>query len=229
MFFINSSLDIGCFPDYLKLAKIVPIYKKDDKHLFKNYRPISLLPTISKVFEKVVNGQLIKYLENNKLLSASQYGFRESHSTELAAIELAEFIQNEIDKNHIPLVIFLDFSKAFDSIDHNILLKKLSYYGIKDRQLNWFESYLKNREHFTSFKNALSQKLPISNGVPQGSILGPTLFLIYINDFCKASDVFGVINFADDSNLCSSFCPSNKHKQCLKINQKTDLLNDELC
>ena len=123
-------LNTGTFPDKLKIAKVIPIFKKGDPSLFENYRPISLLPAISKVLEKKIALQLSSYFEKNKLLFDNQYGFRPKHSTEHAALELIDRITNKMDTNEIPLNIFLDLSKAFDTIDHSILLNKLKYYGV---------------------------------------------------------------------------------------------------
>ena len=142
---INQSLCTGIFPDKLKIAKVIPLYKKDDNKLFGNYRPISLLSSISKIFERVAFNQLYDYFSSNGLLYESQYGFRKLHSTELAALEFTDRISQEMDAKKIPFSIFLDLSKAFDTLDHNVLLSKLNYYGIKDTALDWFKSYLTNR------------------------------------------------------------------------------------
>ena len=130
----------------MKIAKITPLYKKDNKYDFNNYRPISILPSLSKVFEKIIHKQISDYFESNKLFYVSQYGFRRRHSTELATIELVDKILIEMDKGEIPLTIFIDFSKAFDTIDHEILLYKLQYYGIKGNSLNLIKCYLNSRQ-----------------------------------------------------------------------------------
>ena len=132
---INQSLMTGIFPKSLKIAKISPIYKKENPHIADNYRPISLLPVISKIFEKVVFIQVYDYFVENKLLYDSQYGFRKRHSTELAALEFIDKIATHLDQGKLPLAIFLDLSKAFDTIDHSILINKLEYYGIKGNAL----------------------------------------------------------------------------------------------
>ena len=135
---INQSLTTGIFPDKLKIAKITPVYKKENIHYIENYRPISIMPSISKVLERVVYDQLYTYFTTNNYLSENQYGFRKLHSTELATIELTDRINLELDKGNSPLAIFLDMSKAFDTLNHNILVSKLNYYGIKNASLNWF-------------------------------------------------------------------------------------------
>ena len=166
---INQSLFTGIVPNSLKIAKISPIYKKGDRHITDNYRPISLLPVISKVLEKVVFLQVYDYFVENKLLYDSQYGFRKLHSTEYAALEFTDKIITNLDEGKLPLAIFLDLSKAFDTIDHSILIHKLRYYGIQGTSLNWFKSYLHNRKQFVQFNNCNSSQSTIATGVPQGS------------------------------------------------------------
>ena len=224
---INQSISTGIFPDKLKIAKVVPVFKKDDIHLPGNYRPISLLPAISKIFEKVVYTQVYDYLDENKLLYSSQYGFRKKHSTELAAIELTDKIFNHLDNKKTPLAIFIDLSKAFDTIDHQILLDKLKYYGIKGTALNWFTSYLSERTQYVQYKDQSSSKSQITTGVPQGSILGPLLFIIYVNDIKNISKKFKLIIYADDTTLIEPICTfENQTDPTLK--NLEDSINSEL-
>ena len=206
---INQSLCTGIFPDRLKIAKVIPLFKKGDQHILDNYQPISLLPVISKVFEKIVSDQLYKYFTDNDLIFTSQYGFRKLHSTELASIELIDRIAQYMDSGKLPLSIFLNLSKAFDTLDHSILLDKLKFYGISNTPLKWFQSYLRSRQQFVEFDGTCSGITFINTGVPQGSILGPLLFLIYMNDIHTASDKFDMILYADDTNLISPLCSFN--------------------
>ena len=133
-----------------------------------------------------------------------QYGFRQKHSTEYAALELIDRIITQLDKDEIPINIYLDLSKAFDTIDHIILIDKLKYYGVHGTNLNLFSSYLENRKQYTEIDNIKSNMLSITTGVPQGSILGPLLFIIYIDDFAQASKMFNFLIYADDTTLSST-------------------------
>ena len=150
------------------------------------------------------------YFETNGLFYGSQYGFRKRHSTEFAALELVDKLLNMMDKGQVPLGIFLDLSKAFDTLDHNILIKKLEFYGVSDGPGKLLESYLSNRKQFVVFDDINSQVLDIKTGVPQGSILGPLLFLIYMNDIVKSSNFFKFILFADNATLFAPINTNNK-------------------
>ena len=231
---INQSLSTGIFPDKLKIAKIKPIFKKENPNIPDNYRPISLLPAISKVFEKVAFIQLYAYFMENKLLYSSQYGFRTLHSTELAALELTDKIYTNLDDKKNPLAIFLDLSKAFDTIDHSILLYKLQHYGIKNTALNWFSSYLTNRSQYVQYNDQESSLSHITTGVPQGSILGPLLFIIYMNDIHKVTDKFNFVLYADDTSLVEPLCTfkfsidENIHDISNNINTELDAVYEWL-
>ena len=203
-FITNLSLETGIFPSNMKLAKVVPIFKHSDKSQFTNYRPISLLPAFSKILERVVHKRLYKYLVTKNLLNVSQYGFQKHSSTELAILELQDRIIQNLASKKWCSAIFLDLSKAFDTLDHSIMLSKLSYLGIRGTALAWFESYLSNRSQFIDFKGVHSAKKYLSCGVPQGSILGPLLFLVYINDLPDTIQDCHSTLFADDTTLLFS-------------------------
>ena len=207
----NQILKTGVFPSQLKIAKVIPIFKKDDNKMFNNYRPIALLPVLSKVVEQVISSQINNFFKINNLFYDSQYGFRPGHSKEYAAIEITDRIISAMDKNKIPLNIYLDLSKAFDTLDHAILLDKLFHYGIRRNPLKLISSYLENRQQFVEFRNTKSKILQISTGIPQGSIVGPLLFLIYINDFPSASSYFNFIMYADDTTLYSNIDSPNQN------------------
>ena len=153
------------------------------------------------MIEKIIYTQLSLYFESNKLFSDSQYGFRPNRSTEQATLELTDRIISAMDNNDVPIGNFLDLSKAFDTIDHAILLSKLEHYGVDGIPLQLVKSYLTNRKQYVKLNEVNSNLLPINTGVPQGSILGPLLFIIYINDFTRASSIFDFICYADDTTL----------------------------
>ena len=198
---INQSLRSGIFPNNLKIAKVLPLFKKGNKYIFDNYRPISLLPCISKIFEKVVYNQLYDYFDKFKLFLSEQHGFRKKHSTETATLEFVGRILSSIESSGIAFSLFIDLSKAFDTIAHDVLVQKLEFYGIKNTALSWFKSYLSNRKQYIDFDGTISSYTDISTGVPQGSVLGPLLFLIYMNDFGNVSRMFNFVLYADDTSL----------------------------
>ena len=183
---------------------MLPLFKKDDYTIMDNYRPISLLTSISKLFEKVVFTQLYDYFRNNDLFYDSQYGFLKNHSTEYAAMGLTDKILKDIDDKNISLAVFMDLSKAFDTLDHDILTKKLAHHGIHGTALQWFTSYLTDRSQYVEIEGVSSNILPLYTGVPQGSILGPLLFLIYMNDIPNCTKQFNFILYADDTTLSNT-------------------------
>ena len=201
---INRSLETGVVPSEWKIAKINPLHKKGDVTLANNYRPISVLPILSKVLEKVVHNQLTDYLEENKLLCPRQFGFRKKHSTELATSLLIDDMRKEVDCGKLVGVVFIDLSKAFDTLDHALLLDKIASYGIASNEIEWFTDYLFGRKQICIYEGGKSNAEPLNIGVPQGSILGPVLFLLYFNDFIRCLKHTKVVQFADDTVIYTS-------------------------
>ena len=201
VYICNMSISEGVFPTQLKMANVVPLYKCDDPMMFNHYRPVSLLCTLSKVFEKIMYNRLIKFLDKFSILYEYQFGFRRKRSTHMALISLIDKLTQAIENGEYVIGVFLDFSKAFDTVDHKILLDKLYHYGVRGCAHKWFISYLTDRQQFVTYNGVKSRNQLIKCGVPQGSILGPLLFLIYINDLASVCECTFPILFADDSNL----------------------------
>lgn len=229
VFLFNHTIRTGIFPDSLKTARVIPIYKKGDENLLDNYRPISILPAFSKIYERILFNQLIQYFNHHDILFNSQYGFRSGHSTENAALELVERILTSFSKNSQSLALFLDLSKAFDSLDHRILLDKLKYYGLSAEALQLITSYFENRHQFIDINGTYSTYECIRTGVPQGSVLGPLFFIIYINDLNDASDIFDLIMFADDSTLHCSLPNNYTISNQVLINTELNKIHSWLC
>ena len=183
----NASLSTGIVPTSLKLAKVIPLFKKGLQNCLNNYQPISLLLIFNKILEKLVYKRLHQYLEKKEILYYKQFGFHATYSTTYALLSIVDKINKAIDHHDYACGIFLDLSKAFDTVNHDVLIKKLEFYGVRDLQINFFLSYLSNLRQFVSVNNISSDELTISCGVPQGSVLGPLLFLIYVNDFPNCS------------------------------------------
>ena len=199
---VNCSLDKGAFPDKTKIARILPIYKeKGDRQEFGNYRPISLLPVFSKILEKLIYKKIFEFLTRCQILFKSQYGFRKGHNTTHATLDFLKTVEQALMQNEYAIGIFCDLSKAFDTLDHQILLHKLEHYGIRGKMLSWIKSYLSDRKQFVDLDGIHSEQEDMSVGVPQGSILGPLLFLVYINDLPAALERAISVVFADDSNI----------------------------
>ena len=198
---INRSFADGIFPNELKLARVVPIFKSGDSANLSNYRPISIRSLFAKTFEKLLYKYLINFLNINDTIYKNQFGFREKHSTQQAIISLVEKIADSWDSDDIVIGVFLDLKKAFDTVSHDILLKKLYAYGIRGNAFKLLKSYLTNRTQFVVYDGIPSCTLPINCGVPQGSVLGPLLFIISMNDIGNVSDFLYTILYADDTSV----------------------------
>ena len=196
---VNLCFETGVFPDILKLAKVTPIHKKESKLEYLNYRPISLLSVFSKIYEKLIYTRVYSYLTKKDLIYSKQFGFRSNHSTNHAIISITEHIRNLLDNGHYVCGIFVDLEKAFDTVNHEILCEKLSSYGLRGNVNKLLQSYLSNRKQYVSLNGFESVTKDVTCGVPQGSSLGPLLFLLYINDFrlCLSETSSG--HFADDT------------------------------
>ena len=198
---IDASMEQGIFPTQLKVAKVIPLFKSGSRTQITNYRPISLLSSFSKIYEKVMHARLTAHLATKKIIFPSQYGFRSGHSCEHTLLEAQNSIINALERKKVAALLLLDFSKAFDMVEHDKLLSKLEGYGVRGPYLSWFKSYLTGRSQYVHVNNQDSQLKPLNHGVPQGSILGPTLFLIYINNLPSCTPLAQFFIFADDSNL----------------------------
>ena len=198
---VNLSFEVGIFPDNSKTGIVNPLYKKDSAENPSNYRPISILSAFSKIIEKLMHNCLYKFLEEFELLYPLQFGFREKHSITQALLSLTESIKRSIDNGKSGCRVFLDSQKAFDTVNHDILIKKLEHYGIRGNVLNWFRSYLRGRYQYVTVNGHSSDLLPISCGVSQSSVLGPLLFLIYVNHLPNISKVLQSYLFADDTSI----------------------------
>ena len=218
----------GIFPEKFKIAKVKPLYKKGDKCCYNNYRPISILPTISKVFERVMYTQLYNYFNVNNLLTEQQYGFRSKHSTELASIKLVDYIIMEMDDpktTKTPTTVYLDLSKAFDTLNYDIFVSKLEYYGIIGIPLALIKVYLINRFQYVQYENMTSELLEIKTGIPQGSILGPLFFSILINDLVNSSRLFSFLMYADDTTIYFNLEDFPANNREIAINKELDKVN----
>ena len=223
---INECFSVGHFPKCLKVAKVIPIFKEGDAEDFGNWRPISITPCISKLIEKIVKKRLVSYISKNNILYNKQFGYRSNHSTAHAILNISDHILNNFDKKKHTVSIFLDLSKGFDCVNHEILLKKLQYYGIRGPAFSFFRSYLSNRKQYSYVNGISSEQLTVLCGVPQGSVLGPLLFLLYTNDLATSTN-FLVNLFADDT--CLSLSCENLLELNAQCNIEAASVNDWFC
>ena len=201
---INSSFDLGIFPSSLKIARLTPVFKKGETSKPSNYRPIASLSNISKVFERCVSVRLMKFFTDSGTISGTQYGFQKGKSTLGALYQLTEQIYETFNSRKFQMVALLDSSKAFDTVQPNILLRKLELVGIRGLPLKWLGSYLSDRQYYVQVGDCKSCLNTINIGLPQGSILGPICYLIYVNEFSNISKCVSSILFADDTTVSFS-------------------------
>ena len=213
----NHSINSGVFPDEWKCSKVIPLFKQGERHDPNNYRPISIIPVVAKVFERIIYDQVKAFIDENKLFFKSQSGFRSLHSTVTALLEATNDWAYNIDCGNVNAVVFLDLKKAFDTVDHEILVSKLNAYGIRHGANDWFKSYLSDRTQKSLVNGFLSEDRFISCGVPQGTILGPLLFLLYINDLPNCLKHSHPRMFADDTHL--TYSAANVHDIDQNLNQ----------
>ena len=219
----NQSFLSGTFPNKMKLAKVIPLYKNGNHNVFTNYRPVSLLPQFSKIPEKLFSGKLDAFIKKENILNESQCGFRSNRSTSMALLELIEEITSAVDKKKCTISVFIDLKKAFDTIDHKLLLTNLEHYGIRGVAYDMIKSYLCERKQYVSVNSCNSEAMNVVCGVPQGSILGHKLFILYVNDICNVSSLLRFVLFADDTNI---FLSGDDVKEISKtLSKQLDKLN----
>ena len=221
----NYSLHTGHIPSEWKSANVTPVHKKECKELAENYRPISLLPILSKVLERCVCLRLYNHIKH--LITQSQHGFLRQRSCITQLLSVLHTIGQSLDKNIQTDIIYLDFAKAFDSVDHQFLLQKLKSHGVRGKLYNWFANYLSGRCQRVVIDGTASNWAPVTSGVPQGSILGPVLFVIFINDLpYTLPDEKMAALYADDTKVCNSI---RSKADCKKVQQALTNLECWIC
>lgn len=226
---VNNSISSGVFPDCLKMCKVVPIFKGGDALSPSNYRPISILHIFSKMLEKLIHEQIYSYLETNNIFSNCQFGFRRNKGTTQALLKHTNYIYESLDNNNFVFAMYLDLRKAFDSVDHEILLSKLYHYGIRGLPLDWFRSYLSNRQQCVIVNEVCSSPQLLTHSVPQGGNLSALLFSLYINDLPSVTNFFECVMYADDCAFSSSITRENLIDAEVSINLNLDKIYRWLC
>ena len=221
-------LTTGIYPDAIKLSKVIPLFKKGDCSLLVNYRPITLLPTISKVFERVTHDEMYEYFNQFNLLAEQQYVFRKQHSTDNAAVKLVDHVSKEMEAGKIPANVYINFSKSFDTLVFDVLFFKLKYYGVTGTALDLMKCYLTNRKQSVVFDSCQSEHVKICTGVPQGSILGPLFFSVYINDLITVSNRLNFLMYADDTTIYFNLEDFNLLTRETNINRELEKVNISL-
>ena len=221
----NKCIDMGCYPAGMKIGKVAPIYKKGEKNGKTNYRPITILTQFNQIFERLLSKRYLNFFEKFDIITKKQFGFLKKHCTEHAILDLKEYMMGKLDNKEVMAVLFLDLQKAFDTVSHDILLQKLHHYGVRGKAHQLLKAYLSGRKQYTQVKNAVSEMAYILWGVPQGSVLGPLLFLIFINDLPNVSDLTSWL-FADDTALALS--ASNTDELEIRFNQEVNKVHDWL-
>ena len=224
---INKSILSGIFPDLMKRAKVVPLFKSGDRSCTDNYRPISLLPVISKVLERVVYNFTTKFLMDNKILYPRQFGFRRDHSTSDAIMNLVGDCLHAFEDKSMIMAVFIDLKKAFDTVPHSVILAKLAKLGVQNKELDWFRSYVSNRRQFTVHERCCSDDSEVTVGVQQGSLLGVLLFQILINDLPSSLRYCMSILYADDTTIY--LCGKSLKFMRIKLQSDLDCLQEWLC
>ena len=221
----NKCIESGYYPGDMKIGEVAPIYKKGDKDGESNYRPITVLTQFNQIFERLLYKRFLNFFERFEIITKKQFGFLKKHCTEHAILDLKEFLMSKLESKEVTAVLFLDLQKAFDTVSHDILLKKLHHYGVRGNAHKLLKSYLTGRMQRTKIKNVLSDLAFVLWGVPQGSVLGPLLFLIFINDLPNVSDLISWL-FADDTALALS--STNIQELEFRFNHEVNKVHDWL-